>query len=511
MRFHSILFGQLEPGGELDDPAQPPFLRDLNLDQVIDSMTVDRLEYRLDAFFYTPLRDVDTVRYRHAVFRDLEDPPLLESIGAFAQQMHAMRTRLVQADRLHYKYEKEGWFLDATATYCDAVSSLAERLSGLDVTSRGLLAFRDYLLGYTHSSAFTALATETRQMQAALAQVTYRVHVKGHRVRVGKQDDEPDYSVEVEKTFARFKQGAVKDYRVRLSTGLGMNHVEARILELVARLYRDVFQELDGYCGRHRDYVDPTIRAFDREVQFYLAYLQLIEPLKGAGLPFCYPHVSARSKEVCAVEAFDLALAGKLVHENSPVVCNDLSLSGAERVLVVTGPNQGGKSTFARMFGQLHYLASLGCPVPGKEARLFLPDRLFTHFEREEDVRTLRGKLEDELVRLRDILRESTSDSVVIMNESLTSTSLSDAVLLGKEVMRQLVELDLLCVWVTFVDELSALSEATVSMVSTVAPDNPAVRTYAIVRRPADGRAYAAAIAEKYGLTYDTLRGRIAT
>jgi DNA mismatch repair protein MutS len=515
MGFRSILFGRTGTDAATSwetfpEEMQPSFFTDLNLDQVLTSMVVGRAEYDLAPFFYTPVHDTEAVRYRHEVMQDLERDDVRSLIAAFAGRMRTMREQLAQAAKLRYRYQQQRWFLDAVNEYCQAVGSLTEDLRAATVDSAGLRGFRDYLTSYTESGGFTTLVSATENRYRELAAVTYSVHIRGNRVQVGKHEDEPDYSLEVAKTFAKFQQGAARDYRSSFRHWPDMNHVEEQILELVARLFPEVFQELTDYCAGNQSYADPVITRFDREIQFYLAYLEFTERLRKAGLDFCYPQVSSQSKQISADGAFDIALASKRIQSRAAIVCNGFSLTGPERILVITGPNQGGKTTFARMFGQLHYLASLGLPVPAQQAHLFLPDQIFTHFEREEDIATLRGKLKDELVRVHAILHRATGDSIVIMNESFTSTTLDDALLLGGEVMRRLMRLNVLGVYVTFADELASLSEATVSMVAAIVPDNPAARTFKIERKPADGLAYAAAIAGKYGLTFARVTERIA-
>jgi DNA mismatch repair protein MutS len=505
--FRSILFGAED--ADIGDPEEPPFFADLNLDQVVEGIVARRDEYELKPFFHTPLRDVEVIGYRHEVFRDLETDDVRAAVSVFGDEMRRVRQYLTLAEKQQYRYEKERWFLDAAAVYCAAVSTLRDALVGSDLSSRGLQALRVYLSSYSASEGFSSLASDVRSVLDGLGHVRYTLRIKGARVTVSAYQDERDYSVEVEETFARFRQGAAEDHLVKVPDSGSMDHVEAWIAQRVARLYPEEFRALDEFCARHGGFLDPRLATCDREVQFYLAYLEYTERLATAELSFCYPTVSELSKELSVEDAFDIALAAKLASERGAVVCNDFSLGPPERILVVTGPNQGGKTTFARMFGQLHDLAGLGVPVPARSARLFLPDRLFTHFEKEEDISTLRGKLDEELVRIRDILQEATGDSIVILNEIFASTTLSDAIYLGTEALKQLTALGCLAVCVTFVDELASLNEATVSMVATVAPDDPSHRTFKIVPRPADGRAYVWALADKYGLSYDRLRTRI--
>jgi len=511
MPFRSILYPVENVPTLPDNVPAPACFTDLNLDQIVGAINSGRDEYNLKPFFHAPVPDLDTIQYRHEVMKDLEQEDVLGFVTRFSAKMRSMREQITKLNKLYYRLQKEAVFLDAIAFYCEALSQLAHNLGTANLTSRGMTGFRDHVEAYVQSAAFTSLEDTMNSTKADLSKVVYSLLIRYTSVTVKRPGSEPDYSAAIEATFARFRQGGAKSFDFKLPDFFEMNHIEAGILDFVVRLYPEVFSRLHRYFQDNQSYLDPIIGRWDREIQFYVAYLDYIRPMKRMGLRFCYPTISADSKAVHCTQTFDIALAHKLVGGNAPVITNDFELGGHERIFIVSGPNQGGKTTFARTFGQLHYLGRLGCPIPGREATLFFFDRLLTHFEKEEDIHNHRGKLEDDLVRIHAILREATPNSIVILNEIFTSTTLHDALFLGRRVLERLIDLDLICVCVTFMDELSSLGPQIVSLVSTVVPENPAERTFRVVRRTADGRSYAMSIAEKYRVTYDSLRERLAS
>jgi DNA mismatch repair protein MutS len=265
MRFNGILFDRPH-SIDADQPEEPACFGDLHLDQVLVSMTAGRESYDLKPFFYSPLRDVAAVRYRHEVFRDLEMPEVLGPVRAFAEQMRRVGEHLAQAKNLRYKLQQQRWFLDAVDIFGKAVEALADELTQAPLGSRGLEAFRQYLTDHRNSKRFTGLVSQTANLLEGLGSVRYCVHLRGNRVKVSKYDGEGDYSAEVTETFAKFQQGAVKDRRVKLPNWADMNHVEAQILGLVAQLHPELFGALDAFCTSQVDFVDPSIAAFDREI-----------------------------------------------------------------------------------------------------------------------------------------------------------------------------------------------------------------------------------------------------
>jgi DNA mismatch repair protein MutS len=506
-------FGVLFDDGVVAELArdEPPYFPDLHLDQLVEHLVRDWNADELRPLFWTRLSDEASVEYRQGVFRDLEDSEVLGGVRSFVATFSSYVARFASAGRVDHPRFRDGWELEALSLYIDAVAQLDETLSKPEVRSRALSRLGSYVNRYRSSVEYNSFVRECSEIKDAMRSVEYIVNVRGTTVTVAPQQELQDYSKAVLATFDRFREADAHDYRVRLAD-LEMNHVLGRVLDNVARLNPIPFERSHRFLASYRNVVSPVIAQAHRELPFYLSYLDYISPLRSAGVPFCEPDVRLEAPHEQASDAVDLVLANSIVPNGTRPVPNDFELTQPERILVVTGPNQGGKTTLARAFGQLHHLGSIGVPVSARSATLALPDQISTHFERREEVGTLRGKLKDELVSIRDVLLTATPRSVVIMNETFSSTSLEDARELGHRILDRLSRLGVLGLYVTFVDELAGFGPSTVSMVAEVDPQDPVKRTFKVRRAPADGLVYALQLASAYGLNYRSLvaqlRGR---
>ena len=188
------------------------------------------------------------------------------------------------------------------------------------------------------------------------------------------------------------------------------------------------------------------------ELAFYIACLNLREALLQGGEPVCVPVLSeGGGLALSARGLYDVCLALKL--QRRPVG-NDLKADG-KRLLVVTGANQGGKSTFLRSLGLAYVMAQAGMFVPAEQFSAGISAGLFTHYKREEDASMRSGKLDEELGRMSAIVDHIRPGCVLLCNESFASTNEREGSEIAKEVIQALLEAGVRVFLVTHLFELS--------------------------------------------------------
>ena len=508
VQFYSILFDKKTKTDTYSPDST--LLIDTNLDQVIKSVVSYKKDFDIEHFFYLLCDDIQTIDYRQNVIQDLLRDRFYIKVDEFSQKMLKTKRYRQIIKKFDEEIYKKSWFFQMVVDFNKALLEFLSLLNKAKITSKGFTLLKEHIANYIKSDDFIFMQKEMYSLKEELSAITYDITIDGLTFKVKRYEDEEDYTKEIDKLFEKFNQNE-EDEKIEChyEKNRGTNHVNAKILDFVSKLYPQTFGKLDNFYKKYSDIIDETILTFANEVEFYISYLNYIEDIREEATDFCLPKLQTQEKRVEIKDGFDLALAYNLSQKGKKTVTNDYIFKNSKRIMIVSGANQGGKSTYARAFAQIIYLSKLGLLVPAKEADIFLFDKIFTHFEKEEKVYSLKSKLQEDLSRVHQMLLSSTPRTLIILNEIFSSTSFQDALFLSREIIKKIDKLDAFCIWVTFIEELNQMSDKCISMVSQVDTDNINKRTYKILPKKADGKAYAASIADKYHLNYEQILKRI--
>ena len=507
MPYQSILF----PWGRPENKIEKDLLKDLRIDDILETLShgPDQATYTT---YYTPLCDLETIRYRHSIFKDLKNLSLYESMKNFQELMESYHNRKEELAAMDDEYIRIYRTIFDARRYSNVVKDLYENLQKADLHSDGLIYIHSFIEEYFTSEYFTSFARELSQVEEAICQITYVLRLDANRITISKYQGEVNYEQEMRDFFSSFLEENLPNQE-RTSRNWEASIIDKKTIRILRKLYPDAFTAMCSFVEHYKDFIPKEIVSFHEDLGFYMSWLSFIAPLQTENkLPFCLPEFKDWSdcrKEISFSDCYDLILAEKIHREKKgKIITNSLALYDKERIMILTGPNQGGKTTYARMLGQLFYFASLGLPVPGTYAQLFLPDQIFTHFERKEEQMSFQGKLKDDIVRIHDILEKASEHSLILINEMFASTTLQDAHWLGNQILMRIRELGCHCLYVTFINDLRTTRQDTVGLISQMEEDGEK-RSYRIVRGENDGKAYAISIAKKYHLSREEILQRL--
>jgi len=497
-------FSILNPGSREFVPLESvPFYQDLNLDQVIDKMAVRWGKDMKKYYRYLPSSS-DEVAYRRNIYGDIRKEEVYKSLIKFTEDLDVVAKLRLEKEKARIPLQKCVWHIREIGAYCSAYEALGKALESAGLSSEGMLEFLRILKEILESGGYRQLRERIDKIMAQIRQMRFIITYDKDRISVepGTLEGEGAYEEMLHEKIGK----EIRHLQNPFIADPTLTELENSCLEILEKKQPKFFAEIKAASDQSEGYERPVLRRFEREIIFYLSFCTLQQDMESAGYIFSTPS-SLPEKRMEAKGLYDLALALNCMSSGEEIVSNDLDYEEGERFFVLTGPNQGGKTTFARSLGQLVYLSLMGLDVPAESANVPFFPALQTHFSVEESVETGRGKLKEELVRLAPMMADHQKGTFVIINELFTTAASYDAEIMGRNVLKHFIELGCMGIYVTHLRELTKACDGVVSLRALLGDDN--IPSFKIVRGEADDAACAESVVNKYRLTYASLKERL--
>ena len=543
---------------------------DLGLETLCRELTNDPKERNIiTAILSNMTADQKTARYRQEVFRDvLALPELRTKMTELFDKIEFIRnfgsTRIDNDEKIglwHLLHR-----LDELKDYILCVESMRECLSDERITSEGLTGFKKYLDSLYDDACFAEMKKdilELKQKTADIRSVTIGINVneRFEAVSMGlisindttfkksniisnfadaisskdKIQKGCDWNgnmhyqlIEKEKTESvmkfmenlsgfmtirdkPFMDAGIRSTIVNAANGDGVQNSTFYLDKILNKILDSLVKKLRNTLSKYADIAIINITQLIPEFMYYIRFAEFVSKYREKGYSFCEPQVlDSDRNDMDAQGLYNLKLALNSMPMED-IVCNDLIFDKAHTIYILTGANRGGKTTLTQAVGLMYVLAQGGISVPASSFSYKPVDCIYTHFPADEDKTMDLGRLGEECVRFKEIYTECTSDSLLLLNETFSTTSFEEGYYIARDSVRALIKKQVRTIFNTHMHKLASDADemnkdGNSSMVSSlIMRSDEGKRSFKVEIALPEGSSYARDIAEKYGVTYEML------
>ena len=526
-------------------------INDLSVDYIIETLTEDSFEQNTIKQMLTQIEcNEELIKYRCDIFEDfLKFPQLRTDLS----ELLAMLAELREIDKFKKDTDASSlWQLinrmREINRYIDCVKALKHTLEKTDVHSDGLKTLKRLVTEIYEDGAFEPLQQDIEDLfkkARQLHSVTIGVNLDDmlRPVRAGilslngreftdsgllkrfmsSMAAKKETEIQQGNDYANLKSfhpASSKEYKMAYDdTPTGADRLSDSMKQVVTEILDRIVRNIKDVLKKHVNVNGYTFISLIPEIIFYIRWAEFIEKVQAKGLPLCKAEIlPVKERKIYAEDIYNLKLAIKSVSgEEINIITNNLSFDdGTGRIFILTGPNRGGKTTITQALGIAVLMAQCGIYVPCSRLQLSPCDNIYTHFPADENETVDLGRLGEESSRLAEIFATATSKSLILLNESLATTNVTEGIYIATDVIKAMRYLGVRCIFNTHMHELAAnvgnmnaAVDGSSKIESMVTGVEHGERSFKVFIHPPQGLSYAKDIAEKYGVTFEKLRRTI--
>ena len=525
-------FSLLFPSGH--SGADTPTISQETIEQLELDLLFQLNNSSLEELFTT---SPEVIRYRQDIFADLEACP---EIAETLTKVIPVLLDIEELRRLASGTSSPGG--SNTESYLFSLTEIELYTSCMSILHNGLSGCRERV----KSAAFRALIDRVIQLTESeyYKDLNERLNALTQRVRdiksvtIGVNLDaqlRPVYAGVLSINSQPFKSGEVIDKILRLNFRNDENTCIAQLSPFIkGQSENQQYATTHAFYAAINDVFKSSVHSWRKlvseyvlentdfllgllpEVEFVVKASRIVSALRERGITLCRPDV--RPVEEQALTFKSLANPVVALRIDDDIVTNDLDFDENAGIYILTGPNRGGKSVITCALGQAVAFCMLGLPVPAESAVISPCDGIFAHFPTGSEDTIDKGRLGEECARLEEIFDSATKYSLVMLDESLSSTGSYEAAYIASEVLTGFAVLGCHVLFSTHLHELAAqvdrinsesAARGGVRVDNLVAGIFEGKRSFKILRQSPDGKSYAHDIAEKYNLSLSQILSKI--